>query len=96
MSKHTEGPWRQKTLLSCGKWPVFIYAEYKNRRKEVSLAQVNLGSCQRIEAEANANLITAAPDLLEALELIVSDHDDDLSLGAKVFAKTAIKRAKGL
>lgn len=47
------------------------------------------------EHEANANLIAAAPELLQALQLIVSYHDDgneglhreDLEMARKAIAK---------
>ncbi|MDR2241831.1 MAG: hypothetical protein LBE28_03590 [Providencia alcalifaciens] len=52
-------------------------------------------SIRMIEMRANAHLIAAAPELLEALQLIVSYHDDgneglhreDLEMARKAIAK---------
>jgi hypothetical protein len=46
------------------------------------------------EAEANARLISAAPDLLEALRDMVSDREC-LSEATIAFAKAAISKATG-
>jgi len=97
MSKHTPGPWEIKRHFdSCYR--------YISAPEHIALAQVVW--CVEEEerspvCEANAHLIAAAPDLLEALEelfhLIDDAHD-----GERVFtwemqrkARTAIAKAKG-
>lgn len=50
------------------------------------------------EQESNANLIAAAPELLAALQLIISYHDDgnrDLHREDLEMARQAIKKALG-
>lgn len=54
MSKHTPGPWEAD--IWGGKWYV------------VDLNDIAVASCG--DSNANANLIAAAPDLLEALESV--------------------------
>lgn len=50
------------------------------------------------QSESNANLIAAAPDLLEALQLIISYHDDgncELHSEDVAMARAAISKALG-
>jgi hypothetical protein len=52
-------------------------------------------------AKANKALIASAPELLEALEAMVSEFDDNFSEGSTAWdalrkAKEAIKKARGL
>ena len=62
MSKHTPGPWavRNKTEVFCGRKRV---AHVNAASKE----PLNMKQDREV-AEANARLIAAAPDLLEALK----------------------------
>jgi hypothetical protein len=46
--------------------------------------------------DANACLLSAAPDLLEALELCLSDDAGDLEPGTVHKAMEAIRKAKGV
>ncbi len=71
MSKHTRGPW---SLADRG--------DYNDFEAE---SRVVFGTGKRLavvhhhgdkEAEANANLIAAAPDLLDATKVLLSDHLD--------------------
>jgi len=63
------------------------------------VSQRDVGACNQIthdEAMANARLIAAAPDLLEALEAVVAwleqgDHEGELH----TMATAAIAKAKG-
>ena len=70
MSKYTPGPWKttkrkrfqvHKTVALCARQP--WYAVY------------SIGPCHSNEWEANARLIAAAPDLLEALRRILEHCD---------------------
>ena len=102
MSKHTPGPWaiveRQDPVMVSG-WhvqigsvelPFFPYTRvYSEDRSQSSLAR-------DAKQMANARLIAAAPDLLEALKLIVQWDGADLILLEHHIerARAAIKKAE--
>ncbi len=68
-TKHTPGPWKYDET-----WAL-IHAEHGSE-----IAAVHAARGTRGEAQANAHLIAAAPDLLAALEAFadnVSDDEDD-------------------
>ena len=71
MSKHTQGPWRQD------KWDAVITAS----GSMLVTDGVALGGRSTEETRANARLIAAAPELLEALKW----HRDALDLGDVAF-----------
>lgn len=94
MSKHTPGPWQ---------------TDIDGQTAYVVDADGNMAVCKimyaRPEGPANARLISAAPDLLEALEAIVNagqwyasalefDHDKD-GEALLLEARDAIAKAKG-
>ena len=61
-TQHTPGPWTHKATASLG--PQYaVYGESDRTGRDVAVVYNN-GN----EAEANARLIAAAPELLEALE----------------------------
>ena len=62
MSKHTPGPWVAEKLKDEGVWikPV----------QDFAVCRVGWGHREASKVEANARLIAAAPDLLEALKRI--------------------------
>ena len=101
MSKHTEGPWKVD-----GKTELCI-TNVHDRSKYVGSASI-MGSkdnCKELyeEAKANARLMAAAPELLEALEAIQKHWNyegnaygmDDELLPIMKKAKQAIAKAKG-
>jgi hypothetical protein len=78
--KHTPGPWNYDRSG---------YSLYVNSGREVVTALLMDG--KRLEtSEANARLIAAAPDLLEALERYVHHFGDPLKC-----ARAAIAKATG-
>ena len=89
-AKHTPGPW-----LADG---ASVYEE----RDDFSVI-CNFWSSSLPEWEANARLIAAAPDLLEALEQLVIEYDDVELANAEPSsltaafnaARAAIAKAKG-
>ena len=98
MSIHTPGPWdiekcpEAQAVTDGRDWPWLV--TYNDGEYEGHLALV-----QTQNAEANARLIAAAPDLLEALEGIAAlleqlgfVSDASLTVGA---ARAAIAKAKG-
>ena len=85
MSKHTPGPW-----------------EFRKQPYEPWTIYANGNSIMGNETyypwvpykEADWHLIAAAPDLLEALQAMVSDHAS-LSAATLAFARAAIAKATG-
>lgn len=101
MSKHTKGPWSVTYTHGKG-YPGQIEAD------NGTLITTWGGICRKSTAEgqANAELMAAAPDLLEALEDLFADYKrhadsgdagywkvEDLDAGKKALA--AIKKARG-
>jgi hypothetical protein len=60
--KHTPGPWETKPTLLCDAVRIFS--------GDIYLAAVTNSDFTLKQNQANANLIAAAPDLLEALERV--------------------------
>ena len=81
MSKHTPGPWH-----TAGEQGVQI----RSAKDQIAKVWTMRGN----EWKANARLIAAAPDLLEALQDMVSDHAS-LSAATLAFARAAIAKAMG-
>jgi hypothetical protein len=105
MSKHTPGPW---AVFRRDGYSTYIHAI--NEGDEINTFQV--ASCHsatsrkyfptRGEAEANARLIAAAPELLEALQAMLrmterhATHGLIATPGSPVaLARAAIKKAEG-
>jgi len=92
MSKHTPGPWVQTP------WDATAIFDAKNL--QVPIAQTYPADTSQKEAEANARLVAAAPQLLEALEAVLAYEGDDLpapeTFGTELYnkARAAIKAAK--
>jgi len=72
---HTLGPWRMQHITRVdekGDYKAFhVFTEKNNQRKEIAS-----GSEWHKEQEANARLIAAAPELLEACEDVLGFTDD--------------------
>jgi hypothetical protein len=86
--KWTKGPWvitDVGTLISDG----------GNVNNPIEVAGLNIAHFSRYECKthqsANAHLIAAAPDLYEALSLILRDNDIDITHGAY----EALAKARG-
>ena len=90
MSKHTAGPWKNSGAIGAGIW---ITAP------ESQIAVV-YGKGTTPEAVANADLVAAAPELLEALKKIAGLRDTwvyaaDAANEAIAIARDAVKKAEG-
>lgn len=104
MSKHTPGPW----VVWDGNVKVYAGPVDENTTCCISGYRCKIAECDDLydenmteeEAEANARLIAAAPELLEALEWIVNP---DYAIGSNAeykhaaveVAKAAIAKATG-
>jgi hypothetical protein len=95
-SKHTPGPWNAEPMTGRGAWVKGSSGEW---------AALSCGDTDTT-AEANARLIAAAPELLEALNKIISRHSELVCSGDCGFwdvedeekmklARSAIAKAEG-
>lgn len=90
MSKHTSGKWTvHRTVKSTELKDIFIYAN----AEKIARVVVPYTAQRNDEFEANAELIAAAPDLLEALQAVLRVADRATS--EFVLAKNAIAKALG-
>lgn len=97
---HTPGPWE---FASSGKGVRYIYAS--NRPQPIARPFTDLGRIPKDEFEANARLIAAAPELLDALEDLANDISerfdmDDPSTNPGIrraveAARAALAKARG-
>ena len=96
-TKHTPGPWVwehwQMGLTAQNGTSVLAYYDYEG---------MSLHGKTEDEHEANAHLIAAAPDLLEALDRMIAEYDlwggyndDGFKSGTILSARAAIAKAKG-
>jgi hypothetical protein len=102
MTTHTPGPW--KIGYSTVRPIIEIYRLADDRKSALTIAEIDC-SQNFDEAEANARLIAAAPDLLEALEeitrryalldarLVAGQHNEPN--GTITRARATIAKAKG-
>lgn len=89
-AKHTPGQWYAAPLRDSG-W-IDIFSVYENGETSLPFA-----SCKHHDQEANARLIAAAPELLEALQRVCS-HGERTSAQIDAdwdHARAAIAKATG-
>lgn len=74
MSAHTPGPWVSTDMVTPRNWTdrKMIGECVLVRTEEFAIADVRSDFCIAEEAKANARLIAAAPELLEALKAVLS------------------------
>ena len=88
MSKHTPGPWG---IYFNSQDDFVVRKMFDDGTESHAVARVHSGA-------ANARLIAAAPDLLDALKCLVGWFDDDRMNGAEKQikkARAAIRKATG-
>ena len=104
MTEHTKGPWHVGGTWSMGNRGETTQTTVIYSDDCIPLVQTCWGEGYRgkKESEANAHLVAAAPELLEALEDIVDQWQKtrmrvpaDLSDSIRVFGQKAIRKAKG-
>jgi hypothetical protein len=89
MSKHTPGPW--------------AFAKYSKKRFGLGVRghgaffflQCVDDDADNPQSRADARLIAAAPDLLEALQKVIAEHEDGYGLKCFEQVKAAIAKATG-
>jgi len=102
MSKHTQGPWKVVSIgltdaVTCGDVGI------ETRSGQIGIEFEGRLWVEREECEANACLIAAAPELLEALERMLEAFPPPKMARGEGFAgnlahataRTAIAKAKG-
>jgi predicted RNase H-like HicB family nuclease len=99
MNKHTPGPWKASTSPQGWSYTIYISqdesAEYTPDWSDVAyIIQTCEGERKSIQ-EANARLIAAAPDLLEALQYVMVAHGEQLDHAFQM-AQDAIAKATGV
>lgn len=87
MNKHTPGPWRAKENG-------FYRVAVVDRDGNYLTYKAGTDRMPDPEREANANLIAAAPELLDALEVVVAIADRDTEEFNT--ARAIIAKAKGI
>jgi hypothetical protein len=95
MSKHTPGPWFVVNIGADDEPMMSVKAARiagQEPRHEVAICATG-DSPQEME-DANARLIAAAPELLEALEMLMDEATTDQNLAA-IKALAAIAKARG-
>jgi len=96
MSKHTKGPWAISKNLSWSEndrgWTVFKRGEGHIATVSPRIADDSGNASE--EGLANARLIAAAPELLEALQFVMVAHGEQLDLAFQQ-AQAAIAKATG-
>jgi hypothetical protein len=94
MSKHTPGPWRYWICRVDNRLdpPMYDYAQFANPKEHVFRAPM------LYLREADARLIAAAPELLEALKLAVRQNEHDMLMTGEELrnARAAIAKAEGV
>lgn len=78
--KHTPGPWTSKQSLKPvdGEYDFAISAEIDGRNRCIAEVFGRVSETHRPNAEANARLIAAAPELLAALVQLLDKHEANL------------------
>lgn len=89
MSKINPGPWAVEAPKQID-IPISAVGLYGER---VIVARVPFGS--KVDAEAHARLVAAAPDLLDALQTAVSTQPADSPIKWVLWARAAIAKATG-
>lgn len=89
-AKHTPGPWE---VLDGTRVGVTLPSLTEGCGYDSHCIALTYGHDQRIDARANARLIAAAPELLEALRNYVDGCS--LSIDALAVARAAIAKATG-
>ncbi len=86
--EHTKGPWHVEPDLTGGKPSV----RTNSGSVIATMTTTDVNPVTRAHDEANARLIAAAPELLEALERILGESHNPV---VERIAQDAIKAAKG-
>lgn len=92
-AKHTPGPWFTFANGNCVGGPVGLLGN-PSGADTAGIAHCGMGLRTGTEARANARLIAAAPDLLDALQFVMTATGEQLSTAFEQ-AQDAIAKATG-
>lgn len=98
MNKHTQGPWNSRRQYLGGEGKFTPYVSQGDSAKVLcfmNLSGAYNGYYGQDQAEADAKLIAAAPDLIVALEQIVANAEMYHALTIREIAADAIAKARG-
>lgn len=95
--KHTKGPWSYSNFHEYGNRLVSEITTTDNKRKiaEVFSAVPNLAMDETENDRANAQLISAAPEMLEALEYLFTQTRLDISIDWNDKIRDLLLKARG-
>lgn len=98
-AQHTPGPWAYSRHDQFGGWRFYVAqadgAPYTPHYSDVAtLIAETVSDERRSIQEANARLIAAAPELLEALQFVMTAHGEQLDMAFQQ-AQAAIAKAIG-
>src|SRR3990167_164278 len=85
--KHTEGPWRIRHTSIGG------HRAISDKNNKDIVVVTGIGEIEE-EQDANARLIAAAPELLEALKLMVEQYGGMVDGGVEKNARISVEKAK--
>jgi hypothetical protein len=100
MVEHTKAPWKVKKSKEPDNTGGYDYAIIDSQEKIIAETFEHVGKTkngyEKRPAEANAKLISAAPELLEALKNVIKFWESGCFIDAEIEqAKQAIKKAEG-
>jgi hypothetical protein len=98
MSEYTPGPWKVDLCKplhddgSRGEERLGVYTRSKSNTEYCWVAWIER---ERSDADSNARLISAAPDLFEAIEKIAGEPCEHSGFCCHVIARAAVAKARG-
>jgi hypothetical protein len=87
---HTQGPWKLLKFADDERYVVTNSAGNKRIFREIATVEFGFSEKAETEQHANAKLIAAAPQMLQALEAVLEKDPD-----AEVIVRAAIAEATG-
>ncbi len=79
---HTPGPWRSQSVTTVNERGTFVYKRIVSPQGDVITSDRGYKG-DNADAEANAHLIAAAPELMEAAKEVLQQLDSYVSEGRK-------------
>ena len=90
-NKHTPGPWHLSAGTYSQRWVVDSKSPPTGKQNLIAMLQSHWEGNKNDTMDANANLIAAAPQMLEALEELVELKDRRHSLPVEIYQESREK-----